>query len=169
MKNQRYENIDLLRLISIWFVICIHYVGWGGISDTADIPMLNLAFSGGIAVACNCAVNCFYMISGFFIREKENILVVKKRILKVWVPTLIYSVCIPLILVLVGAINLDIKQFILLFFPVIGNQYWFATVFVVMAALLPYLAKVLKESEDKEIIILIIILIFIDVIQPLGG
>ena len=27
---KRNENVDLLRLISIIFIVCIHYVGWGG-------------------------------------------------------------------------------------------------------------------------------------------
>lgn len=30
MGKERYNNLDLLRLVSIYFVVCIHYVGWGG-------------------------------------------------------------------------------------------------------------------------------------------
>lgn len=27
--KERSENIDLLRLIAMVFIVCIHYVGWG--------------------------------------------------------------------------------------------------------------------------------------------
>lgn len=29
MIRERNENIDFLRLISMFFVVCVHYVGWG--------------------------------------------------------------------------------------------------------------------------------------------
>lgn len=28
--KERNESIDLLRLIAMIFIVCIHYVGWGG-------------------------------------------------------------------------------------------------------------------------------------------
>ena len=28
-RKERSENIDLLRLIAMIFMVCIHYVGWG--------------------------------------------------------------------------------------------------------------------------------------------
>lgn len=30
VQKERNENIDLLRLIAMIFIVCIHYVGWGG-------------------------------------------------------------------------------------------------------------------------------------------
>lgn len=70
-QKERLESLDFLRLISIFFVVCIHYVGWGGIANADNTYIINFAFSGGISVACNCAVNCFYLISGYFITGNE--------------------------------------------------------------------------------------------------
>ena len=28
--SKRNENIDMLRFVAICFVVCVHYVGWGG-------------------------------------------------------------------------------------------------------------------------------------------
>lgn len=28
--SKRAENMDMLRFVAICFVVCIHYVGWGG-------------------------------------------------------------------------------------------------------------------------------------------
>ena len=166
---KRNENVDLLRLISIIFIVCIHYVGWGGAASTSDILPLNFAFTGGIAVACNCAVNCFYMISGYYINGDETFETCKKRIIKVWIPTFLYSVGIPMILLIVGEISLNIKQIIYLFFPVMSNQYWFSTVFIATTLVLPYLGQLLNGINREYLLKLVIILILIDCVQPLLG
>ena len=158
----------MLRLICMWFVVCIHYVGWGGIAGADNVPVLNLAFSGGVAVAFNCAVNCFYMISGYFISGNETLQRIGRRALKVWVPTFLYSVTIPLLLLAVGAISMSGNQIAYLFFPIIGNQYWFSTVFIAMTMLLPYIGKALCRCSEKELVILCGLLLFFDAIQPMG-
>lgn len=70
-----------------------------GAANASNITFFNLASTGGIAVVCNCAVNCFYIISGYYITDNETFAICKKRITKVWISTVIYSVCIPLILI----------------------------------------------------------------------
>ncbi len=165
MEDKRNQGLDLLRIIAMWGVICIHYIGWGGVAQTNDdIGIFNFVFSGGLAVACNCAVNCFYLISGYFIGDGSGS---KKRILRVWLPTIIYSISLPLILLITGQIELSAKEIIFLFLPVTTNQYWFSTCFVIMSALLPYIAKVLNSCSKKALLILLGILLFIDSIQPL--
>lgn len=141
----------------------------GGAASTSDILPLNFAFTGGVAVACNCAVNCFYMISGYYINGDETFEICKKRIKKVWFSTVFYSVSIPIFLLAVGEISLNIKQIIYLFFPVVSNQYWFSTVFIATTLVLPYLGKLLNAIDRENLLKLVIILIFIDCVQPLLG
>ena len=141
----------------------------GGIASTDNTNFINYAFSGGIAVACNCAVNCFYMISGYFIVGNESIGTMHKRILKVWVPTFIYSVTIPLLLFFMGDIELTIKQIIMLFLPIMGNQYWFSTCFIAVTLLLPFFAPTLSKMDDKCLLKLVCVLIFLDSVQPILG
>ena len=51
MENlKRNENVDLLKLVSMKFIVCIYYVGQG-VASTSDILPLNFAFTCGIAVA----------------------------------------------------------------------------------------------------------------------
>ena len=39
-RKERSENIDLLRLIAMIFIVCIHYVGWGGGSKLTQYYIL---------------------------------------------------------------------------------------------------------------------------------
>lgn len=57
-------------------------------ASSRNITFFNLAVIGGVAVACNCAVNCFYMISGYYISGDETVENCKKRIKKFGFPRL---------------------------------------------------------------------------------
>ncbi len=164
---KRFESLDLLRLISMWFIVCIHYVGFGGAASSSDMPVWNYILSGGIGVACNCAVNCFFLISGFFISKNETLKRSGKKILKVWIPTFIYSVFIPMLLLIMGVATFSGKQIVGFFFPIMTNQYWFSTVFIAMTALLPFIAKTLHNIDDKMLWALVGILFFLDSIMSL--
>lgn len=109
------------------------------------------------------------MISGYFIREEETVESCKKRILKIWIPTFLYSVLIGLLLVGLGEIQLTGKQLAFLFFPVFGNQYWFSTCFIAMTMFLPFLAKMLKQLNKKELFLMVAILLIWDSIIPAIG
>ncbi len=168
-KKERYNNLDLLRMLSMYFVVCLHYVGWGGIAGADGVGLINLGFSGGLAVACNVAVNCFYMISGFFIRDEETYVGCKRKIVKVYIPVWIYSVCLPVIAIGAGQIQLDIKSILLLGVPMVSNQYWFATCYIAITALLPFISKALCNLKDRDIGYLLGVLLFWDCIQPIMG
>ena len=169
MQKERFNNLDLLRIISIYFVVCIHYVGWGGVAGATDIGFLNMGFSGGLAVACNVAVNCFYMISGFFIKDIESFEGCKKRIKKIYSSTWFYSVVLPLMATLFGVIRLDLKSTVFLGLPLLSNQYWFSTCYIAMTALLPFIATMLKNLKQKEVGMLLGVLLFLDCFQPILG
>lgn len=169
MQKERFNNLDLLRIISIYFVVCIHYVGWGGVAGATDIGFLNMGFSGGLAVACNVAVNCFYMISGFFIKDIESFESCKKRIVKIYSSTWFYSVVLPVVAMLFGVIRLDLKSTVFLGLPILSNQYWFSTCYIAMTSLLPFIATMLKNLKQKEVDMLLGILLFSDCIQPVLG
>lgn len=141
----------------------------GGVANANGIGLLNLGFCGGLAVACNVAVNCFYMISGFFIKDVESFESCKRRIFKIYIPTWVYSVILPLIALAFGQITLSAKEIVFLGLPFMTNQYWFSTCYVAMTALLPFIAAGLRNLKDKEVGYLLGVLLFVDCIQPLLG
>ena len=168
MVDKRNENIDCLRIVAMFFVVCVHYVGWGGIAGNAQ-GIINLGISGVIAVACNCAVNCFYLISGYMITGEERVQQTKRRVLKVWRPTLFYSVLIPVLLQAFGVIRLSVKQNLMLFLPFLSNQYWFSTCFIAMAMLLPFMGRLLRTLDKRELLMLVVSMLILDAVQPILG
>lgn len=73
MKGSRTANMDLLRIVCMMMVVSMHYFGWGGINGSAaNLTPLNFLSSASISVFCRVAVNCFFMLSGFFLTVCEG-------------------------------------------------------------------------------------------------
>lgn len=94
---ERNQNLDMLRLVAMFCIVSMHYFGWGGLASAKNTTIVNLAF-GGVAVATNCGVNCFYLISGYFIKQEESFEGCKRRILKVYLPTIVVAYGVILLL-----------------------------------------------------------------------
>lgn len=162
---KRNYSIDLLRIISIFFVVCVHYVGWGGLASTSDVSKINFVFAGGISLACNIGVNCFYLITGYCASDNLSFDDSKKRIKKIWESTLFYSIVIPLFLHFIDNVDLSIMMAL----PVLSNQYWFSTTYICMMLIFPFFIKAAKKCDKKQLKQLVLSLLFIDVVQPIFG
>ena len=64
MKDRNY-GIDLLKILSMFFVIIIHVGGHGGLIYNADIFTLNGTIVWLIRILVYCAVNMFALITGY--------------------------------------------------------------------------------------------------------
>ena len=64
-KAQRNYGIDLLRIISMFFVLILHCYGQGGIIYHATQGTIQYKFSWMIEIIAYCAVNIFALISGY--------------------------------------------------------------------------------------------------------
>ena len=82
----RNSNIELLRIILMIFVITLHYNGMCGHALEYCLGGVNFYFTRLTESICICAVNCFMIISGYFlsfnkeIKFKEALIVLKTDI-----------------------------------------------------------------------------------------
>ena len=66
--KKRDNNLDLLRIISMLMVVCLHTVGWGGLVEGALVPgTANWYLGNAMQTLSLQAVNCFVLISGYFL------------------------------------------------------------------------------------------------------
>ena len=117
--QDRKSNIDLLRFVCMLMVVSLHYFGWGGINNAENTSQINYLISNGLSVFCRVAVNCFYMISGYFIRKSNDEITPKyvgnaafKLYKKIW----IYSVLIFFVAIVGRIVKFSIKGLLKAFF-----------------------------------------------------
>lgn len=161
-KIGRSSNLELLRILAIIMIIAHHYSVHGG----WDIPnelSYNRIIVQFLSLGGKLGVNCFVLITGYFmINSKFNI----KKFAKIVGQVFFYSVVIMLIFKLFGISHIGIRETAKSFFSIIFSKYWFATTYVELYILSPYLNKLINYCTQKENKILITILIVVLSVIP---
>lgn len=147
MKAQRQINLEILRILCMLFIIVGHVGGRSGIES----------FSSFATIAPH-AVNCFVLISGYFlITSKFKI----ERVLRVILETFFYTFTITIILYLLGKADLyDIAKSIMPFAPT-KFSYWFVNKYLAVILLSPFICKVCTTINKRQYQILLITLLLI--------
>ena len=101
VKRQRMDNIDLLRCISMIFIVSCHY--FGNISKVADFELNTFSDISFKLISCidNVGVNIFVLISGYFLVDSKF---KTNKLLSIWIQVLTYSVVIYLLCYLVESL-----------------------------------------------------------------
>ncbi len=172
-KTQRLHNIDTLRILLMFMIVCLHYFGWGGVRNNPNIPLYNSLFGSGISILSWCAVNVFFMLSGYLSSKSSTTeitgVATLKRVLKIWLKVFIVNALFYLIAFLLGILPLNVKYVFCMFCPILSNQYWFITVFLLITAILPFLMRLASFLTNIEFLVILAVLLFFDSIQPLFG
>lgn len=155
MKN-RYSNLELLRIISMFFIVMHHYAIHGSapwanhfhsnIAMTESIYLLFLSIG-------KAAVVAFVLIGAYFLSEKEFKL---WRIVNLCINTFVYS---WLIFILLKVCNVKLPALVSgynLWFPIpIPSNYWFVISYVYMLLLMPFLNLILSHCSKRQILLLL--------------
>lgn len=161
-KAVRNSNFEILRLIAMMMVITLHYIGKGGLiaPERADIKGSELLFWCLESLSLVC-VNVYVLISGYFMIGRKFRL---SKLAELWCQILFYSIGVPIVLVIAGIVPFGetlglYKQFI--FLPVTMGHYWFATAYIMMYILSPFLAKAMEHMHQRTHMILILAMLSI--------
>lgn len=149
----RNSNLEILRIVSMILIIMHHYVVHGGFcweSITTNKIILEVLSLGG-----KLGVNCFVLITGYFmINSKISI----KKILKLVLEVLFYSISIFAILYFTKVIKFNVEIFKFSFFPITRSAYWFATTYTLLYLFIPFINKLIDNLNKKEHLHLCLIL-----------
>ena len=143
-QKTRSSNFEWLRIISMLGIIASHLAGHAVYPEATSVFNQLVRFA---LMACGkLGVNCFVLISGYFLlRSRFSWRKVARLVATVWV----YSVSIYLGFALSEG-TFDIIDFGKAFFPLIYNQYWFMTAYMIAYILSPFLALLLNASSQAK-------------------
>ena len=162
-KTARMANMDLLRIISMMFVIVLHFLDKGGVllyPNIREFPVYGYVFW-AIKALSIVAVNVYMMISGYFLINGSFQV---KRLLSLLLQLLFYSIGVGLIAAAFGFLpkeGFTIYYSAQLFLPVSTNHYWFMTAYIFMYLFVPLLALGVRHMSKKQFQIVLFLLIFI--------
>ena len=95
MKKERNVGLDLLKNVSMFMIVLIHYLMYGKFLDIQYNENYEFIM-GVIRLFCIVAVNCYVLISGYFLVKSEFKI---KKLIKLYGQVIFYSISIYIILI----------------------------------------------------------------------
>ena len=163
--KERATKFELLRIIAMILIVSGHLASEGGVLESTNgiNHSLTLAFSSGARIA----VNLFLMIGCWFMVDAKYS---TKRIVKLYSEVWFYSVLITSIFLLIRVDNgISTKEIIQSFFPFVFRTIWFATIYIMLIILSPFINKVFEFGEKKIRNLVIILFGFVSGISTISG
>lgn len=162
--SKRDTNIELCRIICMLFVVLHHYAIHGG---SFNLPVLNTnrIYSLFLIPGGKLGFDCFLAISCWFLVDQEFR---TKRFIKMWLLVWFYSVTFSIITFLMGG-YFTFENWFSIFLPISGNSHGFASAYLSLYLLLPFLAKMTDKLTKYQARWLMILLFFFEVITQLVG
>ena len=166
--RKRQANFELLRIVAMLMIISLHYLVKGWVATpfpfvVKDDPVGVLAWL--IEAFCIVAVNCYVLISGYFLVESAW---KPGRVVSLLSQVLFYSLLVPVVLLLTGVVSggeLDIYKWIGFLFPFGTEHYWFATAYFVMYLFAPFLSAGIEKMKKRDLQILMALLLTFFVLE----
>ncbi|MCX4303556.1 MAG: acyltransferase [Clostridia bacterium] len=161
---KRKSNFEILRIISIIFILFHHFFYENVILDYTSSITINQFISQVLYSLGKIGVNIFILITGYFCINSNFKL---KKILTIWLQTIFYSWIILVVYICFNGFGeVGLKNILKSIFPIIYNHYWFITAYVILYILSGYLNIVLKNISRKQYIILLGVLLTIWCVLP---
>lgn len=157
MNKERTSNFELLRIVSMCGIIAIHYLSGtlGGMAENAVFPEFSWFFSQFInSVACPL-VNCFVLISGYFLIDKSKFGI--RKVLDLVIISGFYGIVGYLIGVATNNAVWSMKGLFLSLFPFFDGRRWFVETYIILILLVPFINKTLRELDKNSFRILLFV------------
>ena len=154
-KNIRNNNLDLLKVIAVIFVLICHYLNknMGGAFGKVELNSLNYYLSYFLESIAIISVNLFVLISGYFFIDKNEIKI--SKICSLLITTIFYCTVIYLIFLILGYCTFTLDSIIDYVKSILS--FWFVYIYIIMYLLSPFLNKLLNNLNKKQYMNLILI------------
>ena len=158
MELKRNYSLDLLKIVSMLFVIILHYNNgnMGGLLDNVQTGTSNYFIAHFTEVLTIIACNLFVLISGYFLCKSNKIKI--RKIVDIIILLFFYGIIIYAICICTG-LTIFNKKTLKLMFLTIDNR-WFINIYILLYLLHPYINKIISNINKKQFTMLIAICIF---------
>lgn len=162
MIREREYGIDLLRILAMLMICVLHVLRQSGVLAAAQ-GSAEYAAAWALECACYCAVNCYALISGYVGAESGF---KYRKIVKLWLQVVFYSVGISVLFHAFAPDKASLLRCVQALFPVVEQEYWYFTAYFGMFFFVPYMNKLLRSLERRQLNILAATVIVILCLLP---
>lgn len=170
--KRRNPNFEMLRILSMLFIIANHCILNVATPEyqAQQVKGFNFILTDILYQAAYVAVNCYVLISGYFLVGNNKCNFNFHKVMKLWSVVFFYSVSIYAICVLGLKLQpLALKDIVHVLLPIHYDLYWFITQYMALFLISPFLIKAANCMSRESYRNLLIISFFIVSILQLSG
>jgi len=162
IENERNYGIDLLRIISMFFVVLLHCLEQGGILRSVAINSIQYKFFWFIEICAYCAVNIFALISGYVSYTDKEKEVKYSNYINLWLQIVFYGLIVTLLFDIIKPSLVSKRDYFIVLLPFANGLYWYFTAYTGLFAIIPFLNNGIRRCSIKTLkrMFIIIIMLF---------
>lgn len=160
---ERKSNVELLRIISMLFIIGLHYLGSSNAIENVVGEECNNAYI-LVETIFGTGVNIFVLITGYFMVDKKR--VGMRKVVKLLFDVTFYGVVIFFVAFFLDIVDFSFINLIKSAFPILFGYRWFVKAWIILYVLVPFLNKGLNDLSKKSFKILLAIMILLFSVWP---
>jgi surface polysaccharide O-acyltransferase-like enzyme len=163
-RNNRDTALDLLKIVAAFFVVILHVNGYSvvlhGISNYSTVSRIQYIILEAISYP---AIHIFVLVGSYYMIKIDH---QQKSIRRIYSQTLTVTIIGLFIAFFLIPSDITLERGLRSIFPFSQRAYWYVSDYIVLLLLSPYLNIIINYTNNKQIVILMIILIFITTILP---
>ncbi len=162
VKKQRQSNLELFRIITMFFIVAHHYVVNSGLT-AADGPIYSDVLSGKsiflllFGAFGKIGINCFVFITGYFMCKSQITL---KKFLKLVFEVVFYRIVIYVIFLATGYTSFSLTGLIKAFLPIKNLGVGFTAAFLVFYLFIPFVNVLVKHLSERQHVLILALVSF---------
>lgn len=145
-----------MRVITMLMIVGLHYLLFGGVLFQSH--GLNQKVAWFLEAFLFVAVNCYVLISGYFLVSKKEFHI--RKVASLWCQVAFYTILF-FIMHLVLHPGFHWKDLFYVLFPIRYNAYWFVTAYFGMYLLTPFLGYFARAMTKKQYFRFLVIMTFL--------
>lgn len=159
----RNYGIDLLRLVSMFYIVALHILLQGGAMYATTIGSATYYTAHYLEIVIYAGANIFALISGYVgVSEKEKPIRLASY-LQIWLEVVFYGIAAMIFYCLDGnTASLTAEDVYGVFFPVFKGSYWYFSAYTGLFLFLPVLSAGIRSASKESLrnVFIAMILIF---------
>jgi len=169
--KKRDSGIEVLRIMAIMMVIAIHAFNNGNYFEEAvNVGGFVKQVSTGIRIFLRPAVNIFVIITGYFmVKMKFDIKKAYKRVLRIYLIILFYSIVLYLLTFLLGpkyytidgVKDSELIMVLKMIMPVTAQSWYFLSHYIMLCLLAPFVNIILQNIKKEDYHVLLAVTTFL--------
>lgn len=150
-QRKRNYGIDILRIISMFFVIMLHSLGRGGVLNFYKSEDTGYYVFWFFETVAYCAVDIFGLISGYVGYTDEQKPFKMKNYVNIWLQTVFLGICTVAAFHIFQPDLVTGEDYLKSLFPVSNDLYWYLTAYTALYFFMPVLNGAVRSLDEKTV------------------